>query len=177
MKKTFLTIATLFLTVFMGLTQNPVIGTWKGTYGNGNSQTGNFYSLRFNSDGTMNVLYPDGNVICSGRYTFQNNIVSGTYYYSGNQPFSFAGTYNPANSTISGTGGAGQATSGSFSWIMTSRQGGQTTATFAARPQGSFTKTPQNTADQPAATQPRQINTVSGGMVITGTVQLPPVYK
>lgn len=177
MKKSFFLTAFLLLAVMSGFSQDPVVGTWKGTYGNGTSQTGNFYSLRFNPDGTMNVLYPDGNIICSGRYTFQNNIVTGTYYYNGNQPFSFTGTYNPANITISGTGGAGQATSGSFGWIMTSRQGGQATPTFSARPQGNFTKAAQSGVSQPAAAQPRQMSPASGGMVITGTVQLPPAYK
>lgn len=176
--KNFLLISLVLLAVIGQVwAQNPIIGTWTGSYGNGNSQTGNFYSLRFNADGTMNVLYPNGNIICSGKYTFSNNTVSGTYYYNGNQPFSFLGTYNPSNNTITGTGGNGTATSGAFSWIMTSRSGGTSATLLSPRTQGNYTKASQTGTTQPSAMQPKQISPSSSGMIITGTIQLPMQYR
>ncbi len=181
MKKNFyLSIISLQFVVWMTMAQSPIIGTWKGSYGNGASQTGNFYSFRFNTDGTLNVLYPDGNIICSGKYTITNNTVTGTYYYNGNQPYSVAGTYNPSNNTITGTYGAGSNTSGGGSWIMTTKVGGTPAPTAAAIPFGStqpYTKAAPSGTTQPAASQTMTAKPGSSGMTIVGIVKLPASFK
>ena len=78
------------------LGQSPIIGTWTGTYGTGGTtQTPNFFSLKFNADGTMQVLNQSGGVIAQGRAAISNNNVSGSYTYTGqSSPFSVAGVYN-----------------------------------------------------------------------------------
>jgi len=155
--------------------QNPILGTWTGTYGNGASQTGFFYSLQFNGDGTMKVLQQDGNTLASGNCTINGNSVTGTYYYSGNQPYSITGAYNSANNTMTGTWGAGSNTTGGGAWIMTTKKGGPPVTASQPIPftrSGSLTKASATTTT-PAASQPiKAMPVASTGMVITGTVNV-----
>jgi hypothetical protein len=95
---------------------NPVAGMWKGTYGNGQNSTPNFYSFRFNTDGTMENLDNNGNAVAKGTYKFVNNQLSGFYIANGNVAYSFAATLN--STQLSGTWGNGTNTSGGGKWIM-----------------------------------------------------------
>lgn len=94
-----------------------VAGIWKGTWGNGTNNGPNFYSFQLNADGTMKLLDVNGNSIASGRYSFANNQLSGTYNYNGNpNSYSFAGSLSDVQ--LNGTWGVGTNTSGSGRWIM-----------------------------------------------------------
>ncbi len=94
-----------------------IAGIWKGTWGNGSNNGPNFYSFQLNTDGTMKLLDASGNSIASGRYSFANNQLSGSYSYNGAASgFSFAATLT--GTQLNGTWGAGNNTSGSGRWIM-----------------------------------------------------------
>jgi hypothetical protein len=95
---------------------NPVAGTWKGTYGNGQNSTPNFYSFRFNTDGTIENLDNSGNTVAKGTYKLLNNQLSGFYIATGNVAYSFAAVLN--GTQLSGTWGMGTNTTGGGKWIM-----------------------------------------------------------
>jgi hypothetical protein len=97
-----------------GTTSMP--GTWKGTYGNGNTNSPNFYSFKLNADGTMQVLDANNGVIASGTYTFNNNQLSCTYRYNNGSTFSAAATLS--GSQLDGTWGSGNNASGGGRWVM-----------------------------------------------------------
>ncbi len=98
MKTLNLLLMLLLVSWSVALAQSPVIGTWTGTYGTGGTtQTPNFFSLKFNADGTMQVLNQSGGVIAQGRAAISNNNVSGSYTYTGqNSATSLTGVYNPS---------------------------------------------------------------------------------
>lgn len=69
-------------------------GTWSGTYGYGESNTPNPYSIKFHGDGTMQVVDNVGVVQARGTYVFtaSNRNISGTYTYLVGDIFHFNGT-------------------------------------------------------------------------------------
>ncbi len=72
---------------------NIVAGTWTGTYGTGQNNAPSFYSFKFNTDGSMQVVDASGNIIAKGTYLLSNNMLNGSYKYNNNNnPFSFAAT-------------------------------------------------------------------------------------
>lgn len=163
MKKRFLILSAVLLTVLQVLAQIPVAGTWTGTCGQGVSQTGFPYSLRFNGDASLNVLDPNGNVICNGNFSFSyDNKVTALYFYQ-NQRISLNGTYDPAKNIVSGTGESSiPATNnlfvpgfgGKFGWIMTTKQVTPPTTTFTPRTNGNLTKTSPTSVTKPVETKP-----------------------
>ena len=94
-----------------------IAGNWTGTFGNGESNSPNYYSFRLNADGTMQVVAANGNVIANGNYTYTNNQLTGTYTYNGSGTFSFSATME-ANATLNGTWGSGANVRGGGRWIM-----------------------------------------------------------
>lgn len=96
---------------------SPVAGKWKGSYGNGVDEAGNYYAFQLNNDYTMQVLNDRDIVVANGKYSFKNNILSGTYSYAGGgTPISFSGTV--FKTSVSGTWGLGNSTTGGGRWIM-----------------------------------------------------------
>ena len=94
-----------------------VMGTWTGTYGNGQNNTPSFYSFKLNTDGTMQVMDANGGIIAKGNYTFINNQLSGTYaYISNNSSYSFAASLSGIQ--LNGTWGSGTNTGGGGKWVM-----------------------------------------------------------
>jgi hypothetical protein len=175
MKKLNLTFVVILLSAWIALAQSPILGTWQGTYGTGNSQTGNFYSFQLNGDGTMKVLEANGNVFCSGTFSINNNTLTGIYHYQG-ASYSFAGTYNQANNTIAGTTGYGNNTSGAISWILNKKVGG-TAAPTAAIPfgsKGTYTKAAPTTTKPATTTMTQKTAPVASGTIISGTVAVQP---
>lgn len=69
-------------------------GTWSGTYGYGESNTPNFYSMTFNGDGTMQVIDNLGVVQARGTYVFTaaSRNITATYTYLVGDVFDFNGT-------------------------------------------------------------------------------------
>jgi len=94
-----------------------IAGTWKGTWGSGTNNSPNFYSFRFNADGSMSLLDVQGNTIATGKYTWANNQLTVTYTYNNN-----SGTYSAvgslSNNQLNGTWGAGTNGSGAGKWVM-----------------------------------------------------------
>ena len=94
-----------------------IAGTWKGTWGSGTNNSPNFYSFRFNADGSMSLLDAQGNTIATGKYTWANNQLTVTYTYNNN-----SGTYSAvgslSNNQLNGTWGAGTNGSGAGKWVM-----------------------------------------------------------
>jgi hypothetical protein len=99
-------------------TVSSIGGTWSGTYGNGDSNNPNFYSFRLNTDGTMQVIAANGNVMASGNYTYTNDQLTGSYTYTNGGVFSFGAQMN-ANGALNGTWGSGNNVRGGGRWIMT----------------------------------------------------------
>ena len=95
-----------------------VTGNWQGTYGNGESNSSNFYSFRLNADGTMQVIAANGNVMASGNYTYANSQLTGTYTYTNSGSFSFSAVLE-SNGSLSGTWGSGNNVRGGGRWVMT----------------------------------------------------------
>lgn len=93
-----------------------ITGTWKGSYGNGQSNSPNFYSFRLNADGTMQLLDANNGVIANGTYTFNNNQLTGTYKYNNGGQFSVAANLNAGS--LNGTWGSGSNASGGGRWVM-----------------------------------------------------------
>lgn len=94
-----------------------IAGTWTGTWGNGSNNGPNYYCFLLNADGTMKLLDARGNSMASGKYSFANNQLSGSYTYNGSaSAFSFAATLT--GTQLNGTWGAGANTSGSGRWVM-----------------------------------------------------------
>jgi len=176
MKKLTPIVFLLILGGWAAMAQSPILGTWKGTYGNGNSQTGNFYSLQFNADGSMNLLDPNGQVLAAGNCLVNNNSVTGTYYYgTAKSPYSIAGIYNQATNTITGTGGAGTATSGGFSWVMSSKVSGMKSLPAAGIPfggKGTYTKAAPTVTQPATTTMTRKTTPVASGTEIGGVVNV-----
>jgi hypothetical protein len=97
-------------------TNSSVAATWTGTYGNGQNSGPSFYSFRLNTDGTMQVVDANGNVIAKGNYNFSNNQLSGTYTYNNGGVFSVAATLS--DNQLTGTWGSGASASGGGKWVM-----------------------------------------------------------
>lgn len=93
-----------------------VTGTWRGTYGNGQSNSPNFYSFRLNADGTMQLLDANNGIIANGTYSFTNNQLNGTYKYTNGGQFSVAATLSAGS--LNGTWGSGSNASGGGKWVM-----------------------------------------------------------
>lgn len=94
-----------------------IAGNWTGTFGDGESNSPNYYSFRLNADGTMQVVAANGNVIANGNYTYTNNQLTGTYTYNGSGTFSFSAAME-SNATLNGTWGSGANVRGGGRWIM-----------------------------------------------------------
>ncbi len=92
-------------------------GRWTGTYGNGESADTDFYSFQLNADGSMQVYGQKGGVSANGKYTFTNNVITGSYTYSNGTVFSFTGT--AINNTMTGTWGSDKSVNGGGKWKMT----------------------------------------------------------
>ena len=94
-----------------------IAGTWKGTWGSGTNNSPNFYSFRFNADGSMSLLDAQGNTTAAGKYSWANNQLTVTYTYNNN-----SGTYSAvgslSNNQLNGTWGAGTNGSGAGKWVM-----------------------------------------------------------
>jgi len=94
-----------------------IAGTWKGTWGSGTNNSPNFYSFRFNADGSMSLLDAQGNTTATGKYSWANNQLTVTYTYNNN-----SGTYSAigslSNNQLNGTWGAGTNGSGAGKWVM-----------------------------------------------------------
>ncbi len=101
-------------------TGNSIAGKWTGTYGNGAGNAPNFYCFQLNTNGSMQLLDPNGNTIASGNYTFVNNQLTGQYTYNGSGTFSVSATLD-ASGTLNGTWGSGSNVQGGGKWIMTKR--------------------------------------------------------
>lgn len=93
-----------------------VTGTWRGTYGNGQSNSPNFYSFRLNADGTMQLLDANNGIIANGTYSFTNNQLNGTYKYTNGGQFSVAATLSAGS--LNGTWGSGSNAGGGGKWVM-----------------------------------------------------------
>jgi len=93
-----------------------ITGTWKGTWGNGNSNTGSFYSFRLNNDGTLELFDNLGNKTAAGTYQFNNNQLTGTYKYTNGGTFSVSATLS--NNQLNGSWGAGTSSDSGGKWIM-----------------------------------------------------------
>jgi len=94
----------------------PIAGTWKGTWGNGNSNTGYFYSFRLNNDGSLELFDNQGNKTAVGTYQFNNNQLTGTYKYTNGGTFSVKATLS--NNQLDGSWGAGTSSDSGGKWIM-----------------------------------------------------------
>lgn len=92
-------------------------GTWTGTWGSGASNGPNYYSFRFNADGSMQLLGQNGAVLANGRYTFTNNQLNGSYTYSTGGTYNYAGTLDASN-TLNGNWSAGAGGSGNGKWML-----------------------------------------------------------
>jgi hypothetical protein len=93
-----------------------IAGLWKGSYGNGENSTPNFYSFRLNADGTMQLVDANGNVSAKGKYSFSKNQFKATYKYNNGSEFSVAATLS--GNQFSGTWGSGTNTNGGGKWVM-----------------------------------------------------------
>jgi hypothetical protein len=96
-----------------------IVNTWEGTWGSGNIDNPNFYSFKFNTNNTMQLLDAGGATIANGTYTFNNNEVKGTYTYNQGGQFSISGTLNGLMLTGSWGGGTDAVNGGK--WKMTSK--------------------------------------------------------
>jgi len=94
----------------------PIAGTWKGTWGNGNSNAGYFYSFRLNNDGSLELFDNQGNKTAVGTYQFNNNQLTGTYKYTNGGTFSVKATLS--NNQLDGSWGAGTSSDSGGKWIM-----------------------------------------------------------
>ena len=94
-----------------------VAGTWTGTYGNGESDSPNFYSFVLNDDGTMKVMAANGNVMAQGKYSVAGTQLTGSYTYANGSVFSFAAAIEN-NSRLNGTWGSGSNVRGGGKWVM-----------------------------------------------------------
>jgi hypothetical protein len=102
---------------FNNNTAASISGIWKGTWGNGANNGPSYYGFQLNDDGTMRVLDANGNNIATGKYTFSNNQLTGSYeYYSNKAMFSFAATLT--GSQLNGSWGAGSNASGGGKWVL-----------------------------------------------------------
>jgi hypothetical protein len=97
-----------------------ISGNWQGTYGNGESNNPNYYSFRLNTDGSMQVVAANGNVIANGNYTYTNNQLTGTYTYTNAGSYSFSAIME-ASGTLNGTWGSGSNVRGGGKWVMTKK--------------------------------------------------------
>jgi hypothetical protein len=102
---------------FNNNTATSITGIWKGTWGNGANNGPSYYGFQLNADGTMRVLDANGNNIATGKYTFSNNQLTGSYeYYSNKAMFSFSATLT--GSQLNGSWGAGSNASSGGKWVL-----------------------------------------------------------
>lgn len=95
-----------------------ITGVWKGTYGYGSSNTPNYFSFQFNTDGTMLVLDASGRSMGSGTYSFLNNKLNGSFKYNGNNnAFTISATLN--GNQLEGTWNLNTTQNGNGRWVMT----------------------------------------------------------
>ena len=94
-----------------------IAGTWKGTWGSGTNNSPNFYSFRFNADGSMSLLDAQGNTTATGKYSWANNQLTVTYTYNNNSG-SYSAIGSLSNNQLNGTWGAGTNGSGAGKWVM-----------------------------------------------------------
>lgn len=93
-----------------------IAGTWKGTWGNGESNGPNFYSFVLGNDGSLKLADAQGNIIATGTYRINNGQLTGNYTYTRGGSFSVAGSLS--GNLLNGTWGNGNSASGAGKWIM-----------------------------------------------------------
>jgi hypothetical protein len=97
-----------------------ITGTWAGTWGNGSSNSPNFYSFQLDANGSMRLLDINSNIIASGTYTFVNNQLKASYTYTNGSIFSVAATLDATN-VLHGTWGVGSNTTNGGNWTMSKK--------------------------------------------------------
>jgi hypothetical protein len=81
--------------------KNYVAGRWVGTFTGASGNT-MYYSLQFNTDGSLQNLAADDYVNAKGTYTISGNTIEGNYK-GPNLGIVFKGAIDMATNTISGT--------------------------------------------------------------------------
>lgn len=100
----------------------PIVGFWKGNYGNSAATPSNFYAALIRADGTIRMYgdYTDTTTAnkAEGTYQFNNNTITARYtYLVGGAVFSISATMSN-NNLLEGTWGPNTNTTGGGTWNM-----------------------------------------------------------
>ena len=71
-----------------------IVGKWEGTWGSGESYGTNYYSLKFNADGSMQLVAQNGTIYANGIYSFSANQLNGSYVYTNGAKYTIAAFFS-----------------------------------------------------------------------------------
>jgi serralysin len=79
-------------------------GLWTGSYGNDQKDAPYFYSMRFYTDGRMEVLNQNNSLLAQGQFTWKDNQIRIVYKYTNDIiQYECLGNLDAAGTTLSGT--------------------------------------------------------------------------
>jgi hypothetical protein len=97
---------------------NAITGTWQGKYGTGSNNPSSFYSFRIKVGGVLEELGSAGQVLGTGTWKLDNNIITGSYTYPSGSKYSFIGAFDASKKQIIGDWGYGSSATNGGLWDM-----------------------------------------------------------
>ena len=99
--------------------QDPIIGSWIGKYGTGNSTPLTFYSFNILPNGILQVRDFNKAVIGTGKWKLEEQTFYGVYtYQDGGDTYNLAAKYEVADGTIIGSWGEGETDAGAGEFYL-----------------------------------------------------------
>ncbi len=97
---------------------NAITGTWIGKFGTGSNNPSSFYSFRIETGGVLKELNSSGNVVGTGTWKLENDIITGSYTYPSGLKYSFIGAFDASKKQIVGDWGYGSSATNGGLWDM-----------------------------------------------------------
>ena len=98
--------------------QDPIVGSWIGKYGSGNSEPSTFYSFNIMANGSWQVRLEDKTTIGSGTWKLEDGTFYGVYTYELGGTYNVAGKYDAGAGTITGSWGEGETGTGDGEFFL-----------------------------------------------------------
>ena len=89
--------------------KDPIVGSWIGKYGVGNSAPSNLFSFNILPNGVLQVRDANKAVIGTGTWKLEEQTFFGVYTYNnGGETYNLAAKYEQADNSITGSWGEGE---------------------------------------------------------------------
>lgn len=98
--------------------KDPIVGSWVGKYGNGNSVPAAFFSFNILPNGIIHVRDFNKAVVGSGTWKLEDQTFYAVYSYGGGEKYNLAAKYEAANGTIIGSWGEGETDAGAGDFFL-----------------------------------------------------------